>query len=69
MATGDNLKPTKAVIATVLGFLAPGASYLLGVDSDGLSSTELVHAGILCVAGGLLLGGAVFATENKPKAG
>jgi hypothetical protein len=67
MATGDNLKPTKAVVATVLGFLAPGASYLLGVDSDGISSTEWVHAGILCVAGGLLLGGSVFAVENKPK--
>lgn len=67
MATGDNLKPTKAVVATVLGFLAPGASYLLGVDSDGISGSEWLRAGLYCIIGGVVLGGSVFAVENKPK--
>lgn len=67
MATGDGLKNTKAIAAAALGFLAPGASYLLGVDSDGVSGTEWLHAGILCVAGGLIIGGVVQRLENKPK--
>lgn len=67
MATGDNLKPTKAIVATALGFLAPGASYLLGVDGDGISSGEWLRAGLFCVIGGVVLGGSVYSVENKPK--
>lgn len=67
MATGDNLKSTKAVAAAVLGFLAPGAAYLAGVSSDGVSSQEWITALLICVGGGAVLGGVVHQVENKPK--
>lgn len=67
MATGDNLKSTKAIAAAVLGFLAPGAAYLAGVSSDGVSSQEWVTALLICVGGGAVLGGVVHQVENKPK--
>jgi predicted phage tail protein len=67
MATGDNLKSTKAIVAGVLGFIAPGAAYLAGVSGDGVSSSELVTALLFCVGGGVVLGGVVQRVENKPK--
>jgi hypothetical protein len=67
MATGDNLKNTKAIVAAVLGFIAPGAAYLAGVSSDGLSSQELIAALLICIGGGAVLGGVVQRVENKPK--
>jgi predicted phage tail protein len=67
MATGDNLKNTKAIYAAVIGFLAPGAAYLAGVSGDGISSSELVTALLWCIGGGVVLGGVVQRVENKPK--
>ena len=67
MATGDGLKSTKAIVAGVLGFIAPGAAYLAGVSSDGVSSSELLTALLFCVGGGVVLGGVVQRVENKPK--
>jgi hypothetical protein len=67
MATGDNLKNTKAIVAGVLGFIAPGAAYLAGVSSDGVSSQEWFTALLICVGGGAVLGGVVHQVENKPK--
>jgi hypothetical protein len=67
MATGDNLKNTKAIAAAVLGFVGPGAAYLAGVSSDGVSSHEWVTALLICVGGGAVLGGVVQRVENKPK--
>lgn len=67
MATGDGLKNTKAIVAAVLGFLAPGAGYLAGVSGDGVSTGELVTALCFCVAGGAVIGGVVQRVENKPK--
>ena len=67
MATGDNLKNTKAVAAAVLGFVAPGAAYLAGVSSDGVNSNEWLTAGLICVGGSVVLGGVVHQVENKPK--
>jgi hypothetical protein len=75
MATGDGLKNTKAWAAAyggaVLGFVAPGAAYLLTVDSDGISGTEWTHGGLIAVvaavATGGILGGVVQRVENKPK--
>jgi hypothetical protein len=67
MATGDNLKNTKAIAAGVLGFIAPGAAYLAGVSSDGLSSGELITALLICIGGGAVIGGVVQRVENKPK--
>ncbi len=67
MATGDNLKSTKAIAAAVLGFLAPGAAYLAGVSSDGVSPSEWVTALLICVGGGAVIGGVVQRVENKPK--
>lgn len=67
MATGDGLKSTKAIAAAVLGFIAPGAAYLAGVSSDGVSSHEWVTALLICVGGGALSGITVQRLENKPK--
>lgn len=75
MATGDNLKNTKAIVAGALGaaagFLAPGAAYLLTVDSDGISGTEWAHGGLIAVvaaaATGGVIGSVVQRVENKPK--
>lgn len=67
MATGDNLKSTKAVYAAVLGFLAPGASYLIGVSGDGISTNEWLIALLTSVVAGGAIGTAVHLVENKPK--
>ena len=67
MATGDGLKSTKAIAAAVLGFVAPGAAYLAGVSSDGVSSNEWLTAGLICVGGAAVIGGVVQRIENKPK--
>ena len=67
MATGDNLKATKAVVAAALGFVAPGAAYLAGVSSDGVSSSEWITALLICVGGSAVLGLTVHQVENKPK--
>lgn len=70
MATGDNLKSTKAVYAAILGFIGPGAGVLLpqvAPGGDGIQRNELLWALLLCVvfaAGG---GGLVQRIENKPK--
>lgn len=77
MATGDFLTTAKArygaAVGALLGFLAPGVGYLLGVDDDGISGRELLHALLLSVAfaagGGAAVGGVVYAIENKPRAG
>lgn len=69
MATGDNLKSTKAIAAAVLGFLAPGAAYLTGVGGDGITSTEWILGGLFCLAGGTVTGLTVHQVENKPKTG
>ena len=67
MASGDDLKNTKAIAAGVLGFIAPGAAYLAGVSSDGLSTHELITALLICIGGGAVLGLTVQRVENKPK--
>lgn len=67
MATGDNLKNTKAIVAAVLGFIAPGAAYLAGVSNDGVSQQEWITALLICIGGGAILGGVVQRVENKPK--
>lgn len=67
MATGDNLKNTKAIAAAVIGFLAPGASYLIGVSSDGVSGQEWLVAGLTSVVTAGVSFGVVQRLENKPK--
>lgn len=75
MATGDNLKNTKAWVsaygAAAVGFVAPAAAYLATVDSDGISGTEWLHslliAVIAAVPSGAAVGALVYKVENKPK--
>lgn len=75
MATGDKLTAAKAKAAAawgfVVGLVAPGVTYLLTVDGNGISGTELVHAGLLSLAfaGGSAVGAGsiVYAVENKAK--
>ncbi|GAA1550022.1 hypothetical protein GCM10009804_03260 [Kribbella hippodromi] len=67
MATGDGLKSTKAVVAAVLGFIAPGAGYLAGVSSDGVSANEWIVALCFCIGGSAVVGGSVYQFENKAK--
>jgi hypothetical protein len=73
MATGDFLTTAKArygaVAGAVLGFVAPGVGYLLGVDDDGLTGNEWLHALLVSVAfaasGAAAVGSVVYAVENK----
>ena len=75
MATGDVLQATKAragaIVAGVIGFFAPAAAYLLTVDGDGISTTEIVHGVLIAViaaaATGAAVGATVYSVENKPK--
>lgn len=67
MATGDGLKNTKAVAAALIGFLAPGASYLIGVSSDGISGQEWLTAALTSVVTAGVSFGVVQQIENKPK--
>lgn len=77
MATGDLLKPTKAYAAAawaaIIGFVAPGVTYLLTVDGNGISGAEWVHALLISAAfagaGGMATGATVYAVENKPQPG
>lgn len=61
-----------AAVAGVAGLLAPGAAYLLTVDSDGLSGGEWVRAGLIavvaCATQAGAVGYAVYRAENKPTA-
>lgn len=73
MATGDFLTTAKArygaAVGALLGFAAPGVGYLLGVDDNGITGRELVHALLLSIAfaasGGAAVGGVVYMVENK----
>lgn len=75
MATGDGLKATKAkvagLVAAAFGFAAPGVTYLLTVDQDGISGREWQHAALIAVAfaagAGGAAGGLTYAVENKRK--
>lgn len=68
MATGDSLTAAKSVAAAVIGFLAPGAAYLIGAGQDGITSNEWVLGALWCIGGSAVAGGVVYAVENKPKA-
>lgn len=75
MATGDTLTAAKAqvgaIVGALAGFVAPGITYLLTVDGNGITPTEWRHAVLLAVAAaattGAAVGGTVYAVENKPK--
>ena len=60
-----------ALVGAVAGFLAPGAAYLMTVDGDGLSGTELVHGLLISLVAAATTGAAVGATvwkvQNRPK--
>lgn len=60
-----------AIAAAVFGFVAPGVTYLLTVDGNGITGTEWLHAGLLSLAfaggGAAAIGTAVYAAPaNKP---
>lgn len=60
-----------AVAAAVFGFVAPGVTYLLTVDGNGITGTEWLHAALLSVgfagAGAAAIGGAVYGSPaNRP---
>lgn len=75
MATGEGLKSTKAYAAAAwgaaVGFVAPGVTYLLTVDGNGLTGQEWLHAVLISLAfaggGALGAGSTVYAVENRPK--
>jgi hypothetical protein len=62
------MKATKAWAGAALGFLAPGAGYLIGVAPDGITGTEWLIGALTCVVTSGAVGAAVFSVENKPKA-
>lgn len=59
-----------AIVAAAAGFVAPGVTYLLTVDGNGITGTEWLHAVLLSIAfaGGsaAVVGGTVYAVENRP---
>lgn len=59
------------LVAGAIGFVAPGATYLLTVDNDGITTTELVHAALIALVSAAAAGGAVAASvyqaSNKLK--
>lgn len=59
------------LVAAVLGFVAPGATYLLTVDDNGITTTELVHALLIALVGaaatGGVVAGSVYAARNNLK--
>lgn len=69
MATGDTLKATKAYVAAVLGFLAPGAGFLILASKDGITSTEWLLGVPYCVTAAGATGVVVHQVENRPKTG
>lgn len=60
-----------AYVAAAVGFVAPGVTYLLTVDGNGITGTEWLHAGLIAMAaagaGAGAVGAVVYATENRPK--
>lgn len=61
-----------AYVAAAVGFVAPGVTYLLTVDGNGLTGTEWLHAALISLAfaggGAAAVGGVVYATKNVPVA-
>lgn len=61
----------KAIWGGVLGFVLPGASYLLAQvlpGGDGtIGGNDWAVAGLVCIVGGSVTGGAVAAVTNKAK--
>jgi len=59
-----------AVVGAVAGFVAPGVTYLLTVDGNGITGTEWLHAALLSIAfagaTAAAVGGTVYAVENRP---
>ena len=58
---------TKAIYGAVLGFVAPGAAYLLLNLDGGLTWNELLGALLTAVVTSASVGVAVHRVENKPK--
>jgi hypothetical protein len=67
MATGDTLNSAKALWGGVVGFVAPGAAYLLTRLEDGITGNELIGAGLTAVVTAAGVSATVWAVENRPK--
>lgn len=64
-----DLKPTKAIWAAVLGFLAPAASILLlEVGGNGIQMSDVWKALLVAIVTAGSTGGAVYSATNKPVA-
>lgn len=59
------MRAAKAVAAGVVGFLAPGAAYLIGVSGDGISGNEWLVAGLTAVVAAGVSSGVVYAVPNQ----
>lgn len=57
----------KALVAAVLGFLTPGAAYLIARADDGINGNDWLVAALTCIASSAITGGVVWAIPNKPK--
>jgi hypothetical protein len=68
VATGSGLTAAKAVWGGVIGFVAPAAVYLLAHMDGGITSDELLGAGLTAIVTAAGVAGTVFGVENKPKA-
>ena len=74
MATGDALKNTKALAAGIVGFVAPGASFLIYAVTDQsagstvITTGEWITAGCMCLVTAGAAAVTVQRVENKAKA-
>lgn len=66
-APAPTLSAAKSAAAAVVGFLAPGAAYLIGAGQDGITANEWILGALWCIGGSAVAGGVVYAVENKPK--
>lgn len=56
----------KALWGAVIGFVAPGAAYLLANQASGISGDELIAALLTAVVTSAGVAGTVYWVENKP---
>ena len=73
MPTGEQLKPTKAIWAAIIGFVAPAAVVITSAVTDRsdlgsvITTAEWITAACACVITSAAGGLTVYRVENKPK--
>lgn len=59
------MNAAKAIYGAVVGFLAPGAAFLIAQSGDGLTGNEWLIAGLTSIVTAGAVGSTVWAVENR----